>query len=95
MGVGLRKKAKCGGNSLYFFLHPYTQLNVRAGRRQQGLIAMKGREGILLDQNLSPLTYHWSSAGMLVTKIISAKELLGKLQTSKNKDFATREQIFS
>merc|ERR1719320_1658737 len=66
---------------------------VRAGRRQQGLIAMKGREVILLDQNLSPPTYHWSSAGMLVTKIISAKELLGKLQTSKNKDFATGDPI--
>jgi len=56
---------------------------------------MKGRVGILSCQNLTLITYHWSSAGMFVAKMISVKESSGRLQTSKAKEFVTREPTFS
>jgi len=76
-------------------LHSYTKAVARTGRRQQVLIVMKGRVEILSYQNLTLLTYHWSSAGMFVAKMISVKESSGRLQTSKAKDFVTREPTFS
>jgi len=56
---------------------------------------MLGGVVILSSQILTLLTYHWSSAGLLATKTASVKELLGKLQTCKGKEFVTREQTFS